>query len=57
MAVPARIEGLQYSFLTRLRGKLRRRLFPPLILTFLPPRRLPVPDELSGRFFVGLAAA
>ena len=47
--LPVRIDGPQYSLLSYLSGKLRRRLFPPVTLTVLPPRRLEVPLGLRGR--------
>lgn len=47
--VPVRIDGLQYSPLSRMGGKLRRRLFPDLSLTVLPPVAINVDDELRGR--------
>jgi acyl-[acyl-carrier-protein]-phospholipid O-acyltransferase / long-chain-fatty-acid--[acyl-carrier-protein] ligase len=47
--VPVRIDGAQYTLFSRLKGKVRRRLFPKITLTVLPPRRLSVPAELRGR--------
>ncbi len=47
--VPVRIEGAQYSHFSRLKGKLRRRFFPKITVTVLPPRRFEVPEELKGR--------
>lgn len=47
--VPVHIEGAQYSLLSRLGGKVRRRLCPRVRLTMRPSRRLHAPDELSGR--------
>ena len=38
--LPVYIEGAQYSLLSRLRGIVRRRPFPRIRLTLLPPRRL-----------------
>ena len=47
MVVPISIEGLQFSRLGRMRGRLRLRWFPPLRLNILPPvqarRRRTVP--------------
>ena len=47
--VPVHIEGAQYSLLSRLGGKVRRRLYPRIRLTMLPSRHLQAPAELSGR--------
>ena len=47
--VPVRIEGTQFSRLSYLKGKLRRRWFPPVSLTVLPPRALALDPALRGR--------
>ena len=47
--VPVRIDGAQYSYFSRLKGKLRRRLFPKITVTVLEPRRFTVPAALKGR--------
>ena len=47
--VPVRIEGTQFSRLSYLKGKLRRRWFPPVSLTVLPPRALGLDPALRGR--------
>ena len=47
--VPIRIEGTQFSRLSYLKGKLRRRWFPPIFLTVLPPRALTLDPALRGR--------
>ena len=49
MVLPVRIDGAQYTLFSRLRGRVRLRLFPPIQITFLPPRRLAVPEEMRGR--------
>ena len=46
--VPIRIDGLQYSLLSRLGGRVPRRMFPRLSMKVLPPVALDVPDELHG---------
>jgi acyl-[acyl-carrier-protein]-phospholipid O-acyltransferase/long-chain-fatty-acid--[acyl-carrier-protein] ligase len=47
--LPVRIEGAQYTPFTRLRGRVRRRLFPRIRLHIQPPRSIVVPAELRGR--------
>ncbi len=47
--VPVRIDGLQFSPLSRLRGKVRLRWFPPLTITVLPAVTLSVDPALLGR--------
>jgi len=47
--VPIRIDGAQYTPFSRLRGKVRRRWFPRITLTILPPRRFHVDATLKGR--------
>jgi acyl-[acyl-carrier-protein]-phospholipid O-acyltransferase/long-chain-fatty-acid--[acyl-carrier-protein] ligase len=45
--LPISIEGLQFSHLGRMGGKLRRRWFPPLRLNILPPVTL-APRDIEG---------
>ncbi len=47
--VPVRIEGLQFSPLSRLGGRMPRRWFPRLSMTVMPPVRLDVDPALRGR--------
>jgi acyl-[acyl-carrier-protein]-phospholipid O-acyltransferase/long-chain-fatty-acid--[acyl-carrier-protein] ligase len=47
--LPIRIDGAQYTAFSRLRGKVRLRWFPKIVMTILPPRRLEVPAEIKGR--------
>lgn len=47
--IPIRIDGAQYTPFSRLRGKVRIRLFPKITITILPPQRFEVPSELVGR--------
>lgn len=47
--VPVRIDGAQYTPFSRLKGKVRLRLFPKIVVTILPPRRIDVDPALKGR--------
>jgi acyl-[acyl-carrier-protein]-phospholipid O-acyltransferase/long-chain-fatty-acid--[acyl-carrier-protein] ligase len=47
--LPVRIEGAQYSMFSRLRGKIKRKCFPKITLTVLPPRQVEVSPSLKGR--------
>jgi acyl-[acyl-carrier-protein]-phospholipid O-acyltransferase/long-chain-fatty-acid--[acyl-carrier-protein] ligase len=47
--VPVRIDGPQYTPFSRLQGRVRRRLFPRIAITVLPPRRFELPADLKGR--------
>ena len=47
--VPIRIDGAQYSPFSRLKGKVRIRLFPKITITVLAPRKFDVPAEIVGR--------
>ena len=47
--LPVRIDGAQYTYFSRLRGKVRLRLFPHIRLTVLKPLRFDVPEHLTGR--------
>ena len=50
MIVPMRLEGLERTPFTRLPSNLvRRSLFPKVRVTLLPPRRLDLPEGLTGR--------
>ena len=46
--LPIRIDGAEFSYFSRLKGTVRRRLFPKITLTILPPRRLTVNEEFVG---------
>lgn len=46
--VPIRIDGGQYSLFSRLRGKVRIKLFPQITLTILPAQKFTIPEHLKG---------
>ncbi len=46
--LPLRIEGAIYTPFSFMRGKLRRRWFPKITLTFLPPVKFDTPEDLKG---------
>jgi acyl-[acyl-carrier-protein]-phospholipid O-acyltransferase/long-chain-fatty-acid--[acyl-carrier-protein] ligase len=47
--VVVRIDGALFSPVSQMGGKLRRRLFPKLRITFMPAEKLHVPAEIFGR--------
>lgn len=47
--LPVRIAGAQYTPFSRLKGKLRLRLFPRIAITIQEPRRIDVDAGLKGR--------
>jgi acyl-[acyl-carrier-protein]-phospholipid O-acyltransferase/long-chain-fatty-acid--[acyl-carrier-protein] ligase len=47
--VPVRIDGLQFTPLSRMPTEIRRRWFPRLSLTVMPPVRVDLPADLMGR--------
>jgi acyl-[acyl-carrier-protein]-phospholipid O-acyltransferase / long-chain-fatty-acid--[acyl-carrier-protein] ligase len=46
--VPVRIDGPQFSRFSALGGPVRKRLFPKITLTILPPRKLDLSQEIKG---------
>jgi acyl-[acyl-carrier-protein]-phospholipid O-acyltransferase/long-chain-fatty-acid--[acyl-carrier-protein] ligase len=49
MILPIRIEGAQYSPLSRMKGKVKIKLFPKITLKILEPIKFEVPDDITGR--------
>lgn len=49
MILPIRIEGAQYSPFSRLRGKVRIRMFPKIRLTIMEAQKFEVPKDIRGR--------
>jgi acyl-[acyl-carrier-protein]-phospholipid O-acyltransferase/long-chain-fatty-acid--[acyl-carrier-protein] ligase len=47
--LPIHIDGAQYTPFSRLKGKVRIRLFPTITLTILPPRQFSITDNSKGR--------
>ncbi|MFL5270335.1 MAG: acyl-[ACP]--phospholipid O-acyltransferase [Stellaceae bacterium] len=49
MVLPVRLDGVEFTPFSRLAGRMRRRWFPKIRITILPPRRLALPADLRGR--------
>jgi acyl-[acyl-carrier-protein]-phospholipid O-acyltransferase/long-chain-fatty-acid--[acyl-carrier-protein] ligase len=49
MVLPVRLDGVEFTPFSRLAGRMRRRWFPKIRITILPPRRLAIPADLRGR--------
>lgn len=49
MILPVRIDGAQHSIFSRLRGKLRIKLFPKITITILEPVKFEIDSKLQGR--------
>ena len=46
--LPVRIDGAQYSLLSKMHGKLKLRPFPKITMTFLEPVKVAVPPGMKG---------
>ena len=49
MILPVRLDGVQHTFLARLKGKVPMRKFPKITITILEPRKFKIDDEIKGR--------
>jgi len=49
MVLPVRLDGAQYTPLSRLKGKVRIRWFPKIVIRILSPLKLDVSKEVRGR--------
>ena len=49
MILPVRLDGLQFTRFSRLKGKLRLRWFPRVTVTIQKPRAIELPAEIKGR--------
>ncbi len=47
--LPIRIDGAQYSPFSRMKGKVRIRLFPKITISFLEPQTFKLPENLKGK--------
>ena len=47
--VPVRFDGAQYTPFSRLKGKVRTRLFPDITICILKPRDFDIPADIHGR--------
>jgi len=47
--IPVKIEGAQFSVFSRLKGKLRTRLFPKITISIMPPVEISLPEDMSSR--------
>lgn len=47
--IPVRIEGAEYTRFSYLKGMVRRRTFPRVRLTILPPQQFSLPEGVTGR--------
>lgn len=55
--LPVRVDGAQYTPMSRLRGRVRLRWFPKITLTILPSVKFDLPEDAHGRERRRMAAA
>ena len=49
MLLPIRIEGAQFTTFSYLKGVVKQRWFPKITLTILKPRKMDIPENITGR--------
>ena len=49
VVLPVRLDGVQHTPFSRLKGKVPLRTFPKITMTILEPREFKLPDEVKGR--------
>lgn len=49
MILPVRLDGVQHTRFTRLKGKVPLLFFPKITITFLEPRKIAIDEELRGK--------
>ncbi|MEZ5814718.1 MAG: acyl-[ACP]--phospholipid O-acyltransferase [Alphaproteobacteria bacterium] len=49
MILPVRLDGVQHTFLARLKGKVPMRKFPKITITILEPRKFKIDEAIKGR--------
>lgn len=47
--LPVRLDGVQHTPFSRLKGKVPLRKFPKITMTILPPQEFEIPEEIKGR--------
>ena len=47
--LPVRLDGVQHTSFSRLKGKVPLRKFPKITMTILPPQEFDIPPEVKGR--------
>ncbi len=54
--LPVRLDGVQHTPFSRLKGKVPLRTFPKITMTILEPQELNIPEEIKGRARRAMAA-